>query len=78
MTLATNCTAVQPTAPPSSSSASNCPDPLTTSQAISHPGAAPRLPQALRSLSIRVTQIAAKGTIRPRPMEIMNKAPNWL
>ena len=48
------------------------------SQAISPPGSAPRRPQALRSLSIRVTQIAAKGPSRPRPMEIMNNAPNWL
>ena len=48
------------------------------SQALSPPGSAPRRPQALRSLSIRVTQIAAKGTIRPSAMEIMNNAPNWL
>ena len=39
---------------------------------------APRRPQALRSLSIRVTQIAAKGTIRPRAIEVTNSAPNWL
>jgi len=78
VTLAPNCKVVQPTSPPSSSSASNCPDPLIASQAISPPGAARRPPQALRSLSIRVTQIAAKGMIRPRAMVIMNKAPNWL
>lgn len=42
------------------------------------PGSAPRRPQALRSLSIRVTQIAAKGTIRPRAIEVMNNAPSWL
>lgn len=41
-------------------------------------GSAPRRPQALRSLSIRVTQIAAKGTIRPSAIEVMNNAPNWL
>jgi len=35
-------------------------------------------PQALRSLSLCVTQIAAKGRIRLMTIDSVSKAPSWL